>query len=131
MEEKLYNVVFLGPAQNDENQRYNLLEEMTNRFKLPSDYIKNMIEKAPVTVRKGVTFTEAERYRAVFESVGAQAIVEPVAIVTEEKPVSRSATDSKASKRKHIFENRYFFLITIVSIIIAVCVILGLAVPKS
>lgn len=130
MEEKLYNVVFLGPAQSDINRRHKLVEEMTNRFKLSNDYVKDMIEKAPITLKKGLTINEAERYRVVFESVGAQVIVEPVVVASEEQPVFWSATDTEASRRKSIFEGRSFYTITLISIIIAIFVILGLVIHK-
>ena len=130
MEEKLYDVVFLGPAQNGTNQRHELLRAMKNRFKLPDDHLQLMIEQAPITIKKGLTSKEAERYRGIFESVGAQVKLEPMAVANEEEPVFRSSRDTETSQRKSVFDSRSFFIITMISIIISILVVLGLALHR-
>ncbi|RLB05706.1 MAG: hypothetical protein DRG50_06825 [Deltaproteobacteria bacterium] len=121
MEDKLYNVIFLGPAHNGADYVNKLTEGLMDRFNLPVESVTKMMRWAPITVKKGLTFKEAAKYRVVLESLGAKVKIEPQAIANGEDPPLRPETEAAFFKR-----TPYLLLIATAIIIIAVVVIVGL-----
>jgi len=125
MEEELYNVIFLGPVHNDDVDYANKLTEgLMDHFNLPIESVTKMMRWAPITVKKGLTFKEAAKYRVVLESVGAQVKLEPMDIATEDKPILQPETDAEVSHWKPTFEKPYLFFMAIA--IIAIVILIGL-----
>lgn len=121
MEEKLYNVIFLGSARSDMNHLNKLTEGLMNRFNLSISSANKMMSWSPIMVKKGLTFEEAANYRVVLESLGAEVKLEPMDGASGDKPVFQPTLRTRASKRKP------FLLIIVMTIIIAiVMIILGL-----
>jgi len=60
---KRYKVIFLGPAQNDTDHVNKLTESLKDRFKLSTDAITKLMKSAPVSVKKELSLSEAERYK--------------------------------------------------------------------
>lgn len=121
MEERFYNVVFLGPAHNDVDYVNKVTAGLLACSNLPIESVTKMMMWAPLTVKKGLTFKEAANYRIILESVGARIKLEPMDNASGDKPVFRHTRDAKASKRKPVL------LIPVMAIVIAlVMIIMGL-----
>lgn len=120
MEEKRYNVVFLGPAQTGEDYVNKLTKGLMAQFNLPIESVNKMMRWAPITVKKGLPFKEAANYRVILESLGAQVKLEPIDIVNEDKPVLQPETETDTSKQK------IYLVIIATAVVIAIVIIIGL-----
>lgn len=120
MGEKLYNIVFLGPAKDNADYVDRVAVGLMASFNLPIESATKMISWAPITVKKGLTFKEAANYRVVLESLGAQVRLEPMDNASGDKPVFRPETDTEVSKR------RPYLLLVVMAIITTMVIIMGM-----
>jgi len=78
MEERRFNVIFLGPDNTEKEYVDQLMDELMDRFHLSTESVRKMMLLAPVTVKRDVNLTEANRYRKVLEVMGASVKIEAV-----------------------------------------------------
>jgi hypothetical protein len=83
-QEARYKVTFFGPVYNDIANVNKLVEGLKDRFKLTDEVVTKMMRMAPVAIKSGTTLSEAQRYQAVLEAIGAKVQVEPIEEVSEE-----------------------------------------------
>jgi hypothetical protein len=83
-QEARYKVTFFGPVHNDIANVNRLVEGLKDRFKLSDEAVTKMMRMAPVAIKSGATLSEAQRYQAVLEAMGAKVQVEPIEEVPEE-----------------------------------------------
>ena len=125
MEQQLYNVIFMGPTQDDADHTDKLSQGLMDYFGLSIESVTKMMRWAPITVKKQVTFEEAADYRVVLESLGAHVKLESTDGAVEDKPVSQPETHKEASKRKSISKKTFVFMIA-TAIIMAIVITLWL-----
>jgi hypothetical protein len=128
MEEKLYNVIFLGPVNNGGEGVNELKERLIDHFKLSIESVSKMIKLAPIEVKRGVSFEEAAKYRVVLESLGAQVRLEPVGNTSMNNPGVKDAKETGVSKRENASKkfNIWFIIIVIAFLIILGMIIIGI-----
>lgn len=83
-QEARYKVVFLGPVQNDLANVNKLAEGLKDRFKLTDEAVTRLMRMAPIAIKKGATFSEAQKYKEFLEAIGAKVQIEAVEEVQEE-----------------------------------------------
>ena len=76
-----YKVIFLGPADEAPEAVQKLKEEVVRRFRLSLQEAERLIERAPIRVKKDVSWEEATRLKEALEEAGGRASVEPMEAV--------------------------------------------------
>jgi len=109
MEAQQYNVIFLGPDHRSEESVNRLKEELKNRFQLSDAAVTKMLRLAPVTVKKGLSVSEAARYQEALEAIGASIEVEPVDSASLEVEDSADSVPSVAASEGDGTFNRKTF----------------------
>lgn len=77
-EEQKYRVIFMGPAAKDFGLVNQLVKNLQDHCNLSSQAVTKMMRLAPLTVKQGVSFKEAERYKKALEGMGAKVEIEPI-----------------------------------------------------
>ena len=103
---KRYKVIFLGPAQNDTDHVNKLTESLKDRFKLSTDAITKLMKSAPVSVKKELSLSEAERYKEALEAIGAKISLEPMKGVEEQSQREKESTPQQSQPRPPIIPLR-------------------------
>lgn len=73
-----YRVIFMGPAVKDFGLVDQLVRNLQNHCNLSSRVVTKMMRLAPLTVKHGVDWPEAERYKKALEGMGARVEIEPM-----------------------------------------------------
>jgi len=74
----LYNIIFGGQVAPG-NDPVSVKEAMKNLLKLDADGIEHIFAGRPISLKKGVNASTAEKYRKAIETAGALCEVEPMA----------------------------------------------------
>ena len=75
-DEGKYRVVFMGPLAKDFAIVDRLVSNLQKRCNLPAQTVTKMMRLAPITVKKGISLLEAQRYKAALEGMGARVMIE-------------------------------------------------------
>jgi hypothetical protein len=69
--EKGYEILFMGPATDTAEERERVIQGLQARFNISRDRAIQLIQRAPIVVKRGVTEKEGDRYVEAFNSIGA------------------------------------------------------------
>jgi len=72
----LYKVIFLGLTVAGLEEESRLIEGLQRRFNLSREKAENLLQKAPVVVKKGISKEEMEKYVRAFGEIGGRIRVE-------------------------------------------------------
>jgi hypothetical protein len=71
MDETGYEILFIGPGVDTVEERERLIQGLQARFNLPRERAEQLVQSAPIVVKRGLTEKERNRYIEAFHSVGA------------------------------------------------------------
>lgn len=69
--EKGYEILFLGPVVNTAEDRERVIQSLQVRFNLSRERAVQLVQRAPIVVKRGVTEKESDKYVKAFHSIGA------------------------------------------------------------
>ncbi len=69
--ERGYEILFIGPATNTAEERERVIEGLQARFNISRDRAIQLVQRAPIVVKRGVTEKEGNRYVEAFNAIGA------------------------------------------------------------
>ncbi|UCD71527.1 MAG: YIP1 family protein [Syntrophobacterales bacterium] len=69
--EKKYEILFMGPVIHTDEERERVIQGLQARFNLPQESAIQLVRRAPIVVKRGVTEKEGDRYVEAFHSIGA------------------------------------------------------------
>ena len=69
--EKGYEILFMGPATDTAEERERVIQGLQARFNISRDRAIQLVQRAPILVKRGVTEKESDRYVEAFNSIGA------------------------------------------------------------
>jgi hypothetical protein len=69
--EKGYEILFMGPATDTAEERERVIQGLQARFNISRDRAIQLVQRAPIVVKRGVTEKEGDRYVEAFNSIGA------------------------------------------------------------
>jgi hypothetical protein len=72
-----YRVVFMGAAVKDFGMVDKLVQNLQNQCHISAQSVTKMMRLAPLTVKHGIDWYEAERYKRALEGMGARVEIEP------------------------------------------------------
>ena len=71
VDEKGYEVLFMGPATDTVGERERVIQGLQARFNLSREGAERLIQSAPIVVKRGLTEKERDRYVEALYSIGA------------------------------------------------------------
>ncbi len=88
MDETGYEILFIGPAADTVEERERVIQGLQARFNLSRERAEQLLQRAPIVVKRGLTEKEGNRYIEAFHSIGAMVQVRryPDATMRERGP---------------------------------------------
>jgi len=88
MDETGYEMLFIGPAADTVEERERVIQGLQARFNLSRERAEQLVQRAPIVVKRGLTEKEGNRYIEAFHSIGAMVQVRryPDATMRERGP---------------------------------------------
>jgi hypothetical protein len=88
MDETGYEILFIGPAADTVEERERVIQGLQARFNLSRERAEQLVQRAPIVVKRGLTEKEGNRYIEAFRSIGAMVQVRryPDATMRERGP---------------------------------------------
>lgn len=88
MDETGYEILFIGPGVDTVEERERVIQGLQARFNLSRERAQQLVQRAPIVVKRGLTEREGNRYIEVFHSIGAMVQVRryPDATMRERGP---------------------------------------------
>lgn len=71
MDETGYEILFIGPGVDTVEERDRVIQGLQARFNLPRERAEQLVQSAPIVVKRGLTEKERNRYIEAFHSIGA------------------------------------------------------------
>ena len=71
MDETGYEILFIGPADNTVEERERVIQGLQARFNLSRKRSEQLLQRAPIVVKRGLTENERDRYIEALHSIGA------------------------------------------------------------
>jgi hypothetical protein len=98
MDETGYEILFVGPAVDTVEERERVIQGLQARFNLSRERAEQLVQRAPMVVKRGLTEKERNRFIEAFHSIGAMVQVRryPDATMRERRPTPyRPAEDAQ------------------------------------
>jgi uncharacterized RDD family membrane protein YckC len=92
-ESENYRVVFVGLVDSSDDKTQAFAKELSTTFRIPLEKALQVVEKAPIVIKKGISRSKAERYQQFFVKIGGQ-----VRIEEGETSVQAAPAPAKAAK---------------------------------
>ena len=70
-DEKRYEILFMGPVADTVGERERVIQGLQARFSLSRDRAEQLVQRAPLVVKRGLTEKERDRYVEALHSIGA------------------------------------------------------------
>ncbi|MCK5554593.1 MAG: YIP1 family protein [Deltaproteobacteria bacterium] len=71
MDETGYEILFIGPADDTVEERERVIQGLQARFNLSRKRSEQLLQRAPIVVKRGLTENERDRYIEALHSIGA------------------------------------------------------------
>jgi hypothetical protein len=71
MDQTGYEILFIGPADDTVEERERVIQGLQARFNLSRERAEQLVQKAPIVVKRGLTENERDRYVEALHSIGA------------------------------------------------------------
>jgi hypothetical protein len=71
MDETGYEILFIGPADDTVEERERVIQGLQARFNLSRERAEQLVQKAPIVVKRGLTENERDRFVEALHSIGA------------------------------------------------------------
>jgi hypothetical protein len=70
MDETGYEILFIGPADDTAEERERVIQGLQMRFNLSRERAEQLVQRAPIVVKRGLTEKERDRYIEALHSIG-------------------------------------------------------------